>query len=184
MVNKNLIVITNYKKLFGETLDQLNTLKQRDFIVITTKEGGIAIDFQGSSVAHTLICFKPQSSSELLQAIGRGCRDLKSKPEGTLICSEPLTTNASYYIQKIENYEKEDTDKIYIMSKIASRLHRKDVLCPKHSSIDGSQKVALVSFQNAYFGRTPLCDMVYAGIKVLLGSDAPKNVREGWDLFC
>jgi hypothetical protein len=42
--------------------------------VITTKEGGIGVDFSGADIAHVIVAFEYSSFSELTQAIGRGSR--------------------------------------------------------------------------------------------------------------
>jgi hypothetical protein len=62
-----------------------------NFIVLTTREGARGIDFKGISVSHVNICLSNLSSSLLLQALGRGSRDLKEHSTGTLITETLLT---------------------------------------------------------------------------------------------
>jgi len=65
---------------------------------LTTKEGGIAVDYQGTSVSHPIITYGTQNSPQLVQAIGRGCRDLEGSAEGSLIVTDPLPSEAAFYI--------------------------------------------------------------------------------------
>ena len=61
-----------------------------DFIVITTKEGGIGIDFRGTETSHVILAFEYQNYSELVQALGRGSRDINKRSTGTLITKDNI----------------------------------------------------------------------------------------------
>lgn len=76
----------------------LNEVAKDNFLVLTTKEGSRGVDYKGINSAHVIIAFKPASYSECVQALGRGCRELTSFAQGSIICKDPLTMNASDYL--------------------------------------------------------------------------------------
>jgi superfamily II DNA/RNA helicase len=67
-------------------MDNLYEVAKDNFIVLTTKEGARGIDYKGVNPAHVIMAFNPKSYSECVQALGRGCRELSSFAEGTIIC--------------------------------------------------------------------------------------------------
>ncbi len=71
----------------------------QDFIVVTTKEGGIGIDFKGTDVAHVIIAFEYSSYTELKQALGRGSRDINKRTTGTLITPKEIVCSIEGYIE-------------------------------------------------------------------------------------
>lgn len=85
----------------------MRKLKDKDFIALTTKEGGIAVDYQGTSPAFPIIGFLPNNSSQAIQAAGRGGRDMKTIAEATLICENPLTLDHTAYIEMLSTKEKD-----------------------------------------------------------------------------
>jgi hypothetical protein len=80
---------------------KLNEVAEDNFLVLTTKEGARGVDYKGINPAHVIIAFKPESYSECVQALGRGCRELSKFSEGTIICKNPLTLNASKYLSAL-----------------------------------------------------------------------------------
>ena len=123
MKDKLLVVVDSYESDFQSIAAKIRSLKTSDFIVVTTKEGGIAVDWQGTENAHTIEAFTPKTSSILIQGIGRGSRDLQSSAEGTIITSDPLTTDASAYIDDLEILESEKNHSLRLNSNVASGLH-------------------------------------------------------------
>jgi len=63
---KQIITIKSYDRTPSIIAEQLRQLKLRDFIALTTKEGGIAVDYQGTSPAFPIIGFKPKTSSQAI----------------------------------------------------------------------------------------------------------------------
>jgi hypothetical protein len=61
-----------------------------DFVIVTTKEGGIGIDFKGTDVAHVILAFEYSNYSEVKQSLGRGSREITKTCTGTLITKEKL----------------------------------------------------------------------------------------------
>jgi hypothetical protein len=80
-------------------MGKIQSLMFHEFIVITTKEGGIGIDFKGTDPAHVVIAFEYKSFSELIQALGRGSRDVTQCCSGTLISSKPLPCDIEKVIE-------------------------------------------------------------------------------------
>ena len=70
---------------------------------MTTKEGGIAVDYLGAHPALPFICFKPKNSSQAIQASGIGTArgDMKSVAEAIIICENPLTLDHTAYIEML-----------------------------------------------------------------------------------
>ncbi len=61
--DKLLVVVDSYESDFQSIAAKIRSLKTSDFIVVTTKEGGIAVDWQGTENAHTIECYTPKTSS-------------------------------------------------------------------------------------------------------------------------
>lgn len=83
---KNCIIFDNFTRDFPLLEKKLNEVAKDNFVVVTTVEGARGVDYKGSHSAHVIIAFKPNSYSECVQALGRGCRELSSFAEGTIIC--------------------------------------------------------------------------------------------------
>ena len=99
---KQIVTIKNYDRTPSVITEQLRQLKLKDFIALTTKEGGIAVDYLGTHPALPLMCFKPKNSSQAIQASGRGARgDMKSVAEAIIICENPLTLDHTAYIEML-----------------------------------------------------------------------------------
>ena len=64
--SKQIITIKSYDRTPSIIAEQLRQLKLRDFIVLTTKEGSSAVDYQGTSPAFPIIGFKPKTSSQAI----------------------------------------------------------------------------------------------------------------------
>ena len=61
--DRQVVVFDQFERNHSATGALLRSLKQKDFIVLTLKEGGIAIDYQGTSVAHPIITYGTKNSS-------------------------------------------------------------------------------------------------------------------------
>ena len=61
--NRKVIVFDQFESKHTETAKNLRSLKLSNFIVLTTKEGAIAVDYQGTSVAHPIITYGTQNNS-------------------------------------------------------------------------------------------------------------------------
>ena len=66
-------------------MGKIQSLMHHDFIIITTKEGGTGVDFRGTDISHVILAFEYLNYSELIQALGRGSRDINKRSTGTLI---------------------------------------------------------------------------------------------------
>jgi hypothetical protein len=101
----------------------LNDVANDNFLILTTKEGARGVDYKGVNPAHVIIAFEPESYSECVQALGRGCRELTAFAEGTIVCVAPLTTDASVYLSLLQADDNEKAESLKINSKIARMLH-------------------------------------------------------------
>lgn len=94
----NCIIFNHFDSKFSSIEKKLNDVAKDSFLILTTKEGARGVDYKGVHSAHVIIAFKPESYSETVQALGRGCRELTSFAEGSIICKDPLTLDAADYL--------------------------------------------------------------------------------------
>src|SRR5258706_216086 len=65
LIGKILVVVTNYDYDFQSIAAKIRSLKTSNFVDVTTKEGEIAVDWQGTENAQTIETFNPKTSSIL-----------------------------------------------------------------------------------------------------------------------
>jgi len=80
---------------------KLKQLKNMPFIALTLKVGGIAVDWASTLSSHSIMGYTPETSSELLQNIGRAGRNLDGTAEGTIISTDPHQDTADDYIKNM-----------------------------------------------------------------------------------
>ncbi len=54
-----------FERNHSATAADLRSLKQSNFIVLTTQEGGIGIDYQGTSVSHPILTYGAKNTPQL-----------------------------------------------------------------------------------------------------------------------
>lgn len=104
-------------------MSNLCEVAKDNFIVLTTKEGARGIDYKGVNPAHVIMAFNPQSYSECVQALGRGCRELSSFAEGTIMCKDPLTTDAANYLTLLVAADGELSEAMKLNCRLARTFH-------------------------------------------------------------
>lgn len=120
---REVFVLDNFSTEFHVIEEVLKSISESKFILMTTKEGSRGVDFKASSTAHVIIAFAPTSYAECVQALGRGCRDLTSSTDGTIICADVLTLRSTDYL-KLLNVKDNELSKIMDLTcKIARMLH-------------------------------------------------------------
>lgn len=80
---------------------KLKQLKNVPFIALTLRAGGIAVDWASTLNSHSIMGYTPETSSELLQNIGRAGRNLDGAAEGTIISTDPHQDTADDYIKNM-----------------------------------------------------------------------------------
>lgn len=121
--HKNNIIFDDFSQNFASLMHKLNEVAEDNFLIMTTKEGARGVDYKGINPAHVIIAFAPESYSECVQALGRGCRELSSFSEGTIICQDPLTFNASKYLSVLQAADGEISEAMKINCKLARTFH-------------------------------------------------------------
>ena len=127
MPNKNLLIFDDFSSNYAIIEKKLHEVAKDNFIVLTTKEGARGVDYKGINVAHVIVAYEPDSYSECVQALGRGCRELSSFAEGTIICTNPLTLDADEYLTLLQSRDDELAEALQINCKIARMLHNQVV---------------------------------------------------------
>ena len=61
---RRLVIIKDFNDVH-DTLNRIQSLKESNFVLFTTKEGGIGVDFKGSERAHVIIAFKYSTGAEI-----------------------------------------------------------------------------------------------------------------------
>jgi hypothetical protein len=122
-------------------MSNLCEVAKDNFIVLTTKDGARGIDYKGVNPAHVIMAFNPKSYSECVQALGRGCRELSSFAEGTIICKNPLTTNPSNYLALLVAVDGELSEAMKLNCKLARTFHYKVVVAMVDITDEDMQQV-------------------------------------------
>jgi Lhr-like helicase len=78
-------------------------------------------------LTHVIMAYTPETSSELLQNIGRAGRNLEEAAEGTIISTDPLQDTAEDYINELFMRESFHNNSIVMNTRIAAGLHEKRV---------------------------------------------------------
>jgi superfamily II DNA/RNA helicase len=132
---RNCIIFDNFGENFPMIMSNLCEVAKDNFIVLTTKDGARGIDYKGVNPAHVIMTFNPKSYSECVQALGRGCRELSNSTSGTVICKDPLTTDASNYLNLLVSADGELSEAMKINCKL-SRVFHSQVINAKENTTD------------------------------------------------
>ena len=59
-------IFEQFDRNHSATAADLRSLKMANFIVLTTQQGAIGVDYQGTSVSHPIITYAPANNSQLI----------------------------------------------------------------------------------------------------------------------
>lgn len=118
--------MTNFDSDLVDVENVLVELTSDNFVVVTTKEGGRGIDMKGNSKAHVIIAFESKNYAQIIQALGRGCRNIDSFAEGTIIARDVAHTNKDQYLRSLQSKQYEYGMALRINCKIARLLHMRE----------------------------------------------------------
>lgn len=159
---RNQIVFDDFDQEFGQIMDKLYEVAKDNFIVLTTKEGARGIDYKGVNPAHVIMAFSPKSYSECVQALGRGCRELSSFAEGTIICQTPKTSHASNYLDTLLADDGELAQAMKLNCKVARVFHSQTVQAKEEITEEDMQNILELKNITA-----PLSSFVHSHIVML-----------------
>ena len=150
------------------------------FIALTLKVGGIAVDWASTLSSHSIMGYTPETSSELLQNIGRAGRNLDGTAEGTIISTDPHQDTADDYIKNMIMRESFHSNTIVQNTRIASSLHYKIV--------GNDHLVTLTQFEEQYYNKKESMQRsaeekqkLWSELKkILCDSTMPNNCNSTW----
>ena len=64
--DRKVVIFEQFERNHSTTAADLRSLKQSNFIVLTTRQGGIAVDYQGTLVSHPIITYGTKNTPELV----------------------------------------------------------------------------------------------------------------------
>ena len=108
-------------------MGKIQSLMFCNFIVITTREGAIGLDFKGTSVSHVVIAFEYSSYTELKQALGRGSRDMNQRCSGTLITDREIFCPVESLIELEKTDDHRKAENLKRIENMAKYLHGKEM---------------------------------------------------------